>query len=56
VVVGEVAADNFPQDKTIRVFLEVQEPLKAVLAKAKVAAMVLVAEAVVVAKMAVQVA
>jgi hypothetical protein len=56
VVVAVVVADNFLLDKTIRVFLAQQEPHKAVLAKAKVVAMGLVAVVVAVAKMGVQVA
>jgi hypothetical protein len=56
-VVAVVAVvDNFLLDKTIRVFLAVQEPHKAGLAKAKVAAMELVVAVVVAAKMGVQVA
>jgi hypothetical protein len=48
--VGVAAADNFLLDKTIRVFLAVQEPHKAVAAKAKAAVTEPVVVVVVVAK------
>jgi hypothetical protein len=53
-VVVVVVVDNFPLDKTIRVFLVQQEPRKAETDKAKAVAMVLAEEEVVVAKMVVQ--
>jgi hypothetical protein len=49
-----VAVVNFPQDKTIRVLLAMQEPRKAETDKAKAVAMVLEVAAVAVAKMAVR--